>query len=105
MTDNASRCRTMLGRGSQLNQISTHLVFKHFLQSWFNNFIRWEIDAERIYVLLVIVELKVKMVTRCAASGPHIANNLAFSNRHTGVNSVGEAIHVSVAARVRRVML
>src|ERR1044071_10193493 len=89
----------------QLDEIGLCLILEDLLQRRLDTVFGGKIDAEWIDELLVFVKLEVEVRTGRSTGRADVTDDLAFRNRRPGMNPHGEAVQVSVAARVGRIVL
>ena len=68
------------------------MAIEKFLQRRLDAFVCREIYAERVYILLIFVELEVKMGAGAATGGAYVSDNLALAHRRAVVNPFREPV-------------
>src|SRR6266481_400255 len=81
--------RLGLGRGCKFDEESFLLVIEHLLQGGLDQILGWEVNAQGINILLLLIELKMKMRPGGSTGRPNIANDLALYYGHAITNSLG----------------
>ena len=81
------------------------LVIEYRLQGRLDQVLGGEINAQRIDVLLILVELEMQMRTGCSAGGTNVTDDLSLGDSRAVSDPFGKPIEMGVAGCVFGIVL